>query len=1627
MPPGDNAVNGYTGPLYYTPLTPMSSEEAPFCSAEETAFDWYGDHHRDVDMRPYWAPPIDNLSVIPGTVTPSLSTDSFGAFTPDVYTELTGTSLAAGRSSSWVVINLSGLKHVNDHFVGGHEAGNAYLRRFLEIIRETAIGQGMGPEQVRIVRDGPNFVLEVTSPEVGQRIMDSVLNFSAGVEITYEHNRQQVRQALTPEMLDSKVSLVNTGMITFDAAELSIDGQVHISEESIYRALREQIYILNRPESSDVIMRFNDEHIIDANEAGRLESYRLDLRLPDYQAMRESAASVTAPEALRHTEPRSGLRNYQEMILDGADILRSGSAVRFAFFDGNAMGSFRSLGFAGEAMMDAVVEVRMADAAARAGMAEAGITLYRHGSGSEEFYLVADEGVSPETMEQVARDFMFELNNTPFEIRVETSALLETEMGRLYLDQNPNAMVEVIDGVEYTRVDITEVTRGRSGVEYRGLTVTLGHGTIQPPADGANVVEFFRAGSQLIMEHGEAAKNLNPSRRNVLLEVTSVNGETVGRIIPLEAELSNPCPLENEQSSMIDRAAADSEIIDFQLDGREIIEERFIPLEERGNGVENRIEIRTATAVAEAGLATPEARIEAVIRSDVMGQFQGFPVLANGVRLSLADLPGITMPDGGTLLDLNNLTTLDSTNARLLRNAGIESIYLPPGVEPTGEILITEETLRTAQPGDALVVDQYGYTEVIPEFEINYYEPVTRPAFEAIRASAVSNFSGAASAIGIEIENVTYETLRQISGRSISELMQEYNISEEQARSLKNTAEICKTQAEYTMNVTRLAESLGVDINTIDGQRVAETVYRGFDGTTGLQLERLFDFFATEEGRAFLETEQGRQFAERLETLREAHNNGGSSSVTTEFGGLLVSLAVFLGAERLAHLLGIENPLAKTTFVLSILHMSTEAQAAGILSRSSFSAVGQAIRALGADLSAMGSSLLSRSSSPGLANFRSFISTTLEGNPLIFGRNSLLLRGAGHLISREALGRFFGGIGHFTILAHAYDAGISAAGLEDTVMGHQVTRFIVPGIAMIGINRLIATRLANTIIARAWTKVLGPIGIAFFIADIVDMAHLAFMDEYTRSLTLRARDEDYNGTDPFLTNQLSDCAEATRSWLGILGMLRLISTPADNYNASGTESFDRFSASQFDREALAEILITLSQENEDFREAIIALRMIDPTDVENIFSENGIRHAVDVTDLYFNDDGTFDEEMIDQFISRELFRSYETSDVYRAGNDRYRFTFNDEVAELDQMTLTIGQNRRIMRAAALFELEQLGLPLEATELDIASGLVTADGQLNHASYPFQQLASRLVQTAARTNGPEAAAMLTQIRLNIINLRLEYLRTNDSDILRELDAWGDEIDVPAWHNQQAEMQQIIEQTAALELGDPTSALIFAGLTDDIEALVGTPSFSESAHGGLINALHGANLVAINESAGNEQVSRMSVLYQRHLSSQPLEFTNEDISNGLVTMDGEFNFSSDAGREFAASLVYQASANPSVHIDLTPIRLAVLRTRVDFLDGLHDHASGMHLIGMLSDLDAWGDTISSESWTVTLPALNSLLQDFDPDNPEHIAQLNNLIPLAMERSESGEYANPAHDQNSSVIEYYRNRLLPSISSL
>ncbi len=427
---------------------------------------------------------------------------------PKTFVEITRMDLNSGKPSRWAVVNFSGLKYVNDNYTGGHVAGDAYLEAAESKIREIA-GQA-GIKEIFIVRDGPNFSIHLPEGVRSNFAMSQIeAAFAQGITFQYEYKGQTLIKTYTPAT-EGRAKIATAGILAFDVSAKEM------SSEAMGRARSQEIYYLNRPEAG---RRAGEIFVVDAKYGEYLETLTLKNRLID----RNPRVTATGP----NVEPRSQLHNVDQLKLDAENMMKKGKSVRFAFFDGNAIGSWRTFGFVGELFMDAIIEQRIAEAAT---VLPKGVTIYRHGPGSEEFYLLADgEQYSEAQMQEMAKEFMRSLNEKPLRLKVESNTLEATEMGRRYLEawqkKNPGKAVP-----ETLEVDVTKAVRGRGGVYHQGITVTMGVGTIKP--DSGSAQEAFEKGFHKIVEQGEAAKKLNPKRRNFLVQV---DGDQA-KVIPLEID-----------------------------------------------------------------------------------------------------------------------------------------------------------------------------------------------------------------------------------------------------------------------------------------------------------------------------------------------------------------------------------------------------------------------------------------------------------------------------------------------------------------------------------------------------------------------------------------------------------------------------------------------------------------------------------------------------------------------------------------------------------------------------------------------------------------------------------------------------------------------------------------------------------------------------------------------------------------------------------------------------------------------------------------------------------------------------------------------------------------------------------
>ncbi|MBI5699828.1 GGDEF domain-containing protein [Candidatus Saganbacteria bacterium] len=469
--------------------------------------------------------------------------DRTGSLGSDAFIGLTESGLMNGQNVSWLLVNFSGVKWINDHW--GHEAGNAYLLRVKAILEET-IGA-----PVQIVRQGPNFAVLLPENVDAAAVMRSLEGkLRAGVDFTYLRRHSDGRAEIVPASYtaatEGRSRIFNQELLVYDATQ-------QYSFEAIFAGLREETYYLNRPEME--YARYTIPQLIGNGlfqmvilDPQRLSTLNLEERLvgSEIPAYREDAIGSL-------TENRSGSENVRALEGDALNLLLESGRTQLAVIDLNAIGAFRSLGPLGDLMIDAVLEVRVLEAAQV--LEGTGITLYRHGGGSEEYYLAGD--VSEEQMANATRQFLEALNAEPLVLRVEVSDLESTAMGRRTLEylketgqyQPYQHTFENGQSAQVVDVDLTRVTRGILQPDgtyktFLGLSGTAATGEIRRPADGeileirpefrnnrfGVILEAFARGRDAVMELVEQAKPNNPNRDNLIVKAGPYRGtETMFR------------------------------------------------------------------------------------------------------------------------------------------------------------------------------------------------------------------------------------------------------------------------------------------------------------------------------------------------------------------------------------------------------------------------------------------------------------------------------------------------------------------------------------------------------------------------------------------------------------------------------------------------------------------------------------------------------------------------------------------------------------------------------------------------------------------------------------------------------------------------------------------------------------------------------------------------------------------------------------------------------------------------------------------------------------------------------------------------------------------------------------------
>ncbi|MFH1709784.1 MAG: hypothetical protein ABH860_01785 [bacterium] len=173
--------------------------------------------------------------------------------------------------------------------------------------------------------------------------------------------------------------------------------------------------------------------------------------------------------SLKYIEPDSGLLNYQAFLADFNKALASEKPGSVFFFDGDKFSAWRKS--YGQVFGNKCIETILHERIFKAGrevFAKHGITFYRHGSRSEEFYLLGR--VDMKNLNKAVNEFNQALNQQ-FIVEIplkELSRMSQSgkELMESYIREHPKA---VKDGK--ATVDLTQIGRGKNA-KYSGISLT---------------------------------------------------------------------------------------------------------------------------------------------------------------------------------------------------------------------------------------------------------------------------------------------------------------------------------------------------------------------------------------------------------------------------------------------------------------------------------------------------------------------------------------------------------------------------------------------------------------------------------------------------------------------------------------------------------------------------------------------------------------------------------------------------------------------------------------------------------------------------------------------------------------------------------------------------------------------------------------------------------------------------------------------------------------------------------------------------------------------------------------------------------------------------------------------------
>jgi len=263
-------------------------------------------------------------------VSPSASgnRDEFGAYTVDTYLAYSQQLLRSGQSPSWLLVNFD-LRWVNNDI--SHKFGDQYLTAARKSVEEIARRHGVSGEVI-IVREGPNFAVYLPEGANKEAILAEINEtvFGQGIQMSVAQTQEGVIEAVETHGR----ALIFT---------LQVGQEYNISD--LRFALRQAIRYAN-----------NGEHVGESYVANQVElaSYRLEGRIGPLPVNFVAPGAAGRPAEM--IESASRLPNYQALKYDLGQIL-SGQHPEY-LPERSQPGAY--------------------------------LTVYRHGGGSDELYMLVE-------------------------------------------------------------------------------------------------------------------------------------------------------------------------------------------------------------------------------------------------------------------------------------------------------------------------------------------------------------------------------------------------------------------------------------------------------------------------------------------------------------------------------------------------------------------------------------------------------------------------------------------------------------------------------------------------------------------------------------------------------------------------------------------------------------------------------------------------------------------------------------------------------------------------------------------------------------------------------------------------------------------------------------------------------------------------------------------------------------------------------------------------------------------------------------------------------------------------------------------------------------------------------------